>query len=246
MPPNGSAFRPAAALALILLGTLAAGCEGGLEQAMVPPKADVTGIQRVAVMPFANASERPDLADELHEEVLAVLRESGWYEVVSPDEVASLLASERLDARDVSGKLARDLGLALEADGVIVGTALEYAEDVAVDSPFLVSNDAAGEPPAWQADQHTTVTVSFSAELINVHTGAVVHGRQVQVEAVITDSRPLNWLGTEPPPGTVVPSPHRRDIAQARQEAVRKAARLFTADILPSYEWVRQSSDDEP
>jgi len=230
--------------ALLLLAVALAGCTGDYEQVLRPPRADVTGISVVAIFPFVPMSSDPGLARAFTDGVLRSLRDSGWYQVIPPEQVESVMAEWRVDSRQVTGgPIAREIAAELGADGFIVGIADYYFEDVALDVPYP---SRGGQPEAgvnWRVDQRTSVTVGMQAQLVNVHTGAVVHRWNGQRTGEVTDVRQLLWWSADPPPRSALPSTHRRDIPKAREEAIKKAVDAFTADLLPRYEWVRRETD---
>jgi len=49
----------------------------------------------------------------------------------------------------------------------------------------------------------------------------------------VDDVRLLNWTSPAPPPATLLPTTHRRDIPRARELAVEQALMGFAADLLP-------------
>ena len=229
--------------ALLVLAVALTGCTGDYEQVLRPPRADVAGISVVAVFPFASWSSDPGLARALTEGVLRSLRDSGWYEIIPPEQVESVMARWRVDSRQVTGgDIAREIAAELGADGFVVGIADYYFEDVSLDVPYPYRS---GQPESvsWRVDQRTSVTVGMQAQLVNVHTGLVVHRWSGQRTAEVIEVRQLLWWSAEPPPRSVLPPTHRRDIPKAREQAIQKAVDAFTADLLPRYEWVRRESN---
>lgn len=228
------------AVVLTLLGTaiLAAGCAGGV----APPAADVAGIQVVALFPFGNDTEQAGLEEVLLEHLAADLQAVGWYEVLSAEKVAEAMAQRRppsfWDADDEQWlEMARDVTLELGGDGFVVGRIVSYEEEISVGEPYAeVGENADGaeaETAEWRVVQTTRVAVTLAAQFVNAHTGDVVHERTVVGVGRVDDVRLLNWALPTPPPEALLPSPHRRDIQQARELAVEQALRGFAADLLP-------------
>ncbi|HEY8495908.1 MAG TPA: hypothetical protein VIK98_02585 [Limnochordales bacterium] len=230
--------------ALLVLALALSGCTGDYEQVLRPPRADVTGISVVAVFPFASWSSDPGLARALTDGVLRSLQDSGWYQIIPPEQVESVMARWRVDSRQVTGgDIAREIAAELGADGFVVGIADYYFEDVALDMPYRSRGEQPEAGVNWRVDQRTSVTVGMQAQLVNVHTGLVVHRWSGQRTAEVTEVRQLLWWSAEPPPRSVLPPTHRRDIPKAREQAIQKAVDAFTADLLPRYEWVRRESN---
>jgi len=240
-----SAARAVIVPALILLALAAAGCGSDWDQVLRPPRADVSGIQVVAVFPFASWTSDPSLARTLTDQVYKVVRDSGWYAtVISPEEVESELVRRRIDPRDVTGgSIAREVAAALGADGFIAGVAAYYFEDVYLGQPYVRQTDQPSVGTPWSVRQHTRVTVGLQGQMANVHTGLVVHRWEGTRTGEVTEVRDLLWSSTDPPPQSALPTPHRRHVPEARDKAVERVVEAFAADILPYYEWVRRESE---
>lgn len=238
---------------LFFVALLLSGCSDG-RHALAPPDADVSGIQKVIVFPFANETGQRQLEQHIVDGLIARLQHIGWYEVIGPARIADSLATRRIDVQDVAPfettwlETARDIAMELGADGFVVGQLSAYDEDVTLSSPFRRNADPKEDatsfgqnlteltPPTeteWVVDQKTTVSVIVTGKLINVHTGETVYERKVQGESVVYDERPLNWTLAAPPPEDLIPAPHRRDLSAARENAVLAALDEFTKAILP-------------
>src|SRR5690606_39259587 len=89
--------------AVLALALVLTACGSNWEQVLRPPRADVTGIQVVAVFPFASWTVDPGLARSITDRVYRALRDSGWYEVIPPEQVESVLVQRGVDPRSVVG-----------------------------------------------------------------------------------------------------------------------------------------------
>lgn len=230
----------AAALAFMLAACTPAG------DGWTPPPADVAGIQVVAVFPLANDTAQAGLEDELAARLLAGLHAVGWYEVVPMEAVAEQLARRRPSSLwnmddETLVELARDIALELGADGFIVGRITGYGESVRVGAPSRTPSgggapgEAPGETMEWFVVQTTEVSVELEARLVNAHTGDIVHQRRAVGVGRVDDGRLLNWSLAAEPPASLIPSPHRRDVARARELAVEDALAAFAEPILPRF-----------
>ncbi len=239
MLPKGVNLRAVALPALLVLAVALTGCLGEYEQVLRPPRAPVQGISVVAVFPFASWSSDPGLARALTDGVTRALRNSGWYQVIPPEQVESAMISRRVDTRQVTGgQIARQIAQALGADAFITGIADYYLDDVSMDVPYRVQSTQPSTGTNWRVSQRTLVIVGMQAQMVRVDSGSVVHRWNGQRRSEVTETRQLNWWSADPPPRSVIPIPHRRDIPRAREEAIQRAVDAFTADILPYYEWV--------
>lgn len=93
------------------------------------PTSNVAEIRTVAVLPFENlANADRGTAARIHQLMLAELQAGGAFEVVEPGLVAQTV-------RERSGALSalppedlKEIGAALSADGLLIGTVLSYTE----------------------------------------------------------------------------------------------------------------------
>lgn len=221
--------------ALLCLAVLAAGCAAG---GVVPPRADVAGIQVVVVFPFGNDTEQDGLEDQLLGRLTAALQATGWYEVVPAAQAAEHMAQRQPASlwkpdEEQWLELARETALDLGADGFITGRVIGYEEETVVGEPYAEQGAADGQPAQWRVVQTTRVAVTVTARLVNAHTGEAVHHQTVRGVGRVDDVRLLNWTSPSPPPETAKPAPHRRDIPRARELAVEQALLGFAADLLP-------------
>lgn len=238
------AIRAVALPALLVLALLLAGCGGDWEQVLRPPRANVAGVQTVAIFPFASWASDPGLARSLTDRVYRAVQEANWYDVIPPEQVESLLVQRRIDPHNVTGgAVAREVAAALGADAYIVGVADFYFEDVSYGQPYVWEDRQPHVGVRWRVRQDTTVTVGMQAQMVNVHTGATIHRWQGTRDGVMSDIRDINWMSADPPPNYALPMVHRRQVPEARNRAIANAVSAFAANILPYYEWVRRESD---
>src|SRR5690625_1762257 len=109
------------ALFVLVLAFLITGCASGGD-VLVPPRADVAGIQVVVVFPFMNNTNQIGLEDDVVDRLVAGLQAVGWYEVVSRERVSEALAQHRASSLWEIGDniwldIARDIAAELGADG---------------------------------------------------------------------------------------------------------------------------------
>ncbi|MFS8543287.1 MAG: hypothetical protein LOD91_05535, partial [Limnochordales bacterium] len=233
--------------AVLALALVLTACGSNWEQVLRPPRADVTGIQVVAVFPFASWTVDPGLARSITDRVYRALRDSGWYEVIPPEQVESVLVQRGVDPRSVvGGQLAAEVAQELGADAYVAGVADYYFEDASMDAPYARPASEPQEGVQWWVRQRTMVIVGMQGHMYNVHTMQEVHRWQGQREAEVYDARQLNWVSADPPPPSVIPPVHRRDIPRAREEAIQRAVDSFAADILPRYEWTQREPAEQP
>lgn len=222
---------------LIACAFLLAACGSG-GGTLVPPRADVSGIQVVAVFPFGNETPHGGLGETFMDHLMTGLQAVGWYEIVPTEQVIDLMTERRMSSGgriddDVWVDMARDIAAELEADGIIIGNVIDYSDEVTVGAPYRVDGGTSAE---WRVDQTTRATVTVEAKLVNVHTGDAVHEQRAVGTGRIDEPRLLNWSSPSEPPATIVPTPHRRDVTRAREMAVQQAFAAFARDILPHRE----------
>lgn len=240
-------MRRGALFAILLVGAVVLAACGDAQQALAPPDADVDGIQTVVVFPVTNETDERELEILVADDLVERLREVGWYDVLPPDTVADELSDRRIDPVDREydserwREAARDIGIALDADGFILGAVTGYDEATSVASAY--AGPKTEEGVEWFADQTTEVKVTVRGKLVNVHTDATVYERTVTGTGRIVDVRQLNWAVPEAPPASIVPAPHRRNVDLARERAVADALGRLTADILPRA--VEDETDDD-
>lgn len=217
---------------LLLLALVVAGC-GQRVQVEIPPKAPVEGIRSIVIVPFDNVANDASLGYEIEERIADALRSSGWYNSVQslrqlvtlpPGQPVSLESLLRLDA-------------VAQADAVIMGTATYYFEDVFMNVPSCMGCDRPDVTPSWSVSQTTHVAVRFTARMIEVATGRVLHA----VTASGDDSDHYTYFlahrSYTAPPESLIPKPNRQRVPSTRSWAINRAVRQFTRDLLPTYEW---------
>lgn len=225
----------------ILVALALAGCSHNMERVTLPPEAPMTGIQRIAVVGFANLTVDPGLGRLFEETVASILRDSQQYEVVDP--ATARAAMDRLGASPdslASPDVAKALGQNLQVDAIITGSATYYLEDTTVSTPDCINCNVAGRTPYWYVTHTTSVYSSFQARLIRTDRGAIVWSNAVDGRDETNRTIYLEHRDSTPPSPSLIPNPDRSDIPVTRTEAVREAARLFTRDLLPRSVWVRK------
>lgn len=147
---------PIAVLAVAALAT--AGCASGGSSRYLAPEADLGAIRVVAVLPFESLTgERAD-AEKVQRVFVGELLATGAVEVVEPGRVVQLLGREGVTAPGAlePADLTR-LGQALGADGLFLGTVVDFSEQSAgaVPAPEVTIElrlvETASGRTAWQA-----------------------------------------------------------------------------------------------
>jgi TolB-like protein len=123
-------LHPPTAATLLALLLVAAGCVSKGNTTYTHPGADLGAIRKVAVLPFQTLTGSRGDADKVQRLFLVELLATGVVDVVEPGEVAKLVAAERIDSTDAlaPADLAR-LGKALGADGLFLGTVVDFADE---------------------------------------------------------------------------------------------------------------------
>jgi TolB-like protein len=114
-------------LTAVLLGLLA-GCASRPTR-YIHPNADLGAIQKVAVLPFENASGATGAADKVHKIFLVELLSLEAFEVLEPGVVARAIKSESVTSPDqLTPEDLKRIGKALGADGLFLGQVVDYAD----------------------------------------------------------------------------------------------------------------------
>jgi hypothetical protein len=120
--PTTCAAALAAALAL-------AGCASSKTTKYMHPNMDLGAVKRVAVLPFENLTPERSSAEKVQKIFLTELLSLEAFEVVEPGQVTQYLRSNRIDSIDALGPAdLKKLGEALKAQGIFVGTVVDFAE----------------------------------------------------------------------------------------------------------------------
>lgn len=234
----GSIVKHSRLVLLLMVVLFTTGCFGEREQVMVPPRADLKGANRLAVLYLSNYTSDPGIVLELEQGIRNRLR--GYYRMVDSSEVDTFLDRYGYDRGDrVSSDLIYRLGRELKVDAVIVGDISYYFEDVSQDVPKLTSTYDNGQKGRWSVRQETEALVVLSARVIETRNGTILYSTKVEGRDATSSTTMLNYAGLESPPASMVPRPSRRDIPRTRMGAINEAVDFFTADLLPTYVWRR-------
>jgi hypothetical protein len=123
--PRKIAF-PKFLLCLLAFGLFASGCAKDA-QSFRHPEADLSSINRVAVIPFENLSTSQFAGEKVSMVYLSELLSDMDIDVVEPGEVARVLQADGGVAKDKLGQAeVKSLGAALKADTLIFGAVQEY------------------------------------------------------------------------------------------------------------------------
>jgi TolB-like protein len=103
------------------------GCRG--PQAYIHPNVDLSFIQKVAVMPFANLTRDEFAGRKVREVLIAELLLTGALDVAEPGEVNRVLAKERIESiSSLTAVQIKTIGKALGAQAILIGTVEEFGE----------------------------------------------------------------------------------------------------------------------
>ena len=225
---------------LILVLLFLVGCGGDRERVMVPPRADLQGAKRIAILPLENITSDPGLSIDVQRQLFQDLQ--GYYQIISDDEVNSAL--QRIGYRRGSIITLEDiqkLSYLLRVDAVIVGEIERYFEDVAGITPRISSTymDKDVQKARWAGGQNTSVIIELSLRVMHGEKGWNLYSKRVRGHHESTSRESINWYSMDPPPASIIPQPNRRDVPDTRMRAMRQAVNSFTADLLPTYVWQR-------
>jgi TolB-like protein len=112
------------ALLLLLAGV---GCGGA--NRYVNPNSDLTVVRRVAIVPFENVTQDKLSGEKVQRIFLTEVLSLGAFEVVEPGQVLKALRAERLEAASLTAEDIKRLGKALDAQGLFLGTVVEFEEN---------------------------------------------------------------------------------------------------------------------
>jgi hypothetical protein len=114
---------------LIALGglLLLAGCKG--PNAYVHPKADLSSVKTVAIIPFENMTQERVAADKVQRIFATELLHTAPFVVVDAGQVGRALRTERVEnPASMTPAEMKKLGAALGAEGLFFGNVLTYSE----------------------------------------------------------------------------------------------------------------------
>lgn len=220
---------------LLVLGLL--GC-AQRERIMLPPAVDLGDTQRLAVVYWENFTLDPGLSLELERALVEQLDD--YYNVLDPYDVESTL--HRLGIRrgmPLTRAVAVEIGEFLDADLVVGGEVQYYFEDVRRSTPQREEPFPPGTGFQWHVNHTATATVVISGRIFSSSDGQVVYATEVEGRRAVSVKETLQWTEEGPPPEHLLPAVDRSQLPRARQAAVAEAAKQFTSELLPRYEWRR-------
>ena len=114
---------------LLLAAALAAGCATSKTTKYIHPNMDLGALKRVAVLPFENVTPDRAASDKVQKIFLTELLALEAFDVVEPGQVNKLMKAERIETVDSLGPADfKRIGEALKAQGVFLGTVVDYSE----------------------------------------------------------------------------------------------------------------------
>jgi hypothetical protein len=123
------------ALAMIALLVLAGACGHAVTQ-YVHPNADIAALKTVAVLPFENLSQDRTAGDKVQKIFSSELLATGAFSVVEPGLVSKTLKASRIETTESLGPAdLKKLGEELKADGVFMGSVVDFAESRSGQTP---------------------------------------------------------------------------------------------------------------
>jgi len=233
--------KTSARLALVVVmiaAVLLSGCFGR-ERVMVPPRVDLGGAENLAVIYFENYTDDPSIAYDVEERIASKLRD--YYFVVDRAEVDRAMAALGLRRGIVP---TRDeilrLGRMLDVDAIVTGEVGFYFEEVVQNPPYIARLYEDGTKAVWEVLQRTKVVLNLTGRVIDARSGNILYTRRAEGEADESRKTTLSWTRPDQPPSRVlVPSATNADIPSSRARAVSQATDQFSADLLPTYVWVK-------
>jgi TolB-like protein len=109
---------------------LATGCATTRSTHYTHSGADLGAIRTVAVLPFTTLTQQPNDARKVEKIFLVELLARGVVDVVEPGKVAQLVATERIaSVETLAPEDLQRIGKALGADGLFLGSVVEFAEN---------------------------------------------------------------------------------------------------------------------
>jgi TolB-like protein len=178
------AARRAAVVASAAL--LAAGCAG--QNHYTNRRADLSGVRKVAVLPFDNMSDERLAGEKVQRLFVAELLNANTFEVVEPGRVIRVLRDEKIESPGaMSPEDMQRVGKALKADALVLGTVLELTES---------------------KGQGALPTTTIQLKLVETGTGSTVWAATRQRNGATFGSR---FLGFSPETSTQVVTAAVRD-----------------------------------
>jgi polysaccharide biosynthesis protein PelC len=170
LPKHNGARVAASGIAAALLVTM--GCAG--PNHFTNPKADLSTMHKVAVVPFENMSAERLSGEKVQRLFLAELLNSNAFEVIEPGRVVRTLKDERIESpAAMTPEEIQRVGKVLKADGIFFGTVLDFADTkatagggAAITVQFKLVETGAGTT-VWSASRHRSGT-SLGAKMFGL------------------------------------------------------------------------------
>jgi len=122
-------------VAMIALLVFAGACGHAVTQ-YVHPNADIAALKTVAVLPFENLSADRTAGDKVQKIFASELLATGAFSVVEPGLVSKTLKADRIETTESLGPADfKKLGEELKADGVFMGSVVDFAESRSGQTP---------------------------------------------------------------------------------------------------------------
>lgn len=229
---------------LVILALLMAGC-ANYERVMVPPKVSIGPGKSVAVLFFDNLTDEYTISYEVEQQLVRTL--GGYYRVLEPAETEwALVRLGLLRGEMPNSDQAIRLGQMLGVDAIVFGEVSSYYTPITQTPPYIIANrtnpTSGKRENRWELMQNTRVMLSFTARVVNTHSGNMVHRQRVEGESARDRKVALfdKWLPDgQKPSAFFLPKPDRFDIPDQTKYALRQAVEQFSADLLPTYVWLK-------
>ncbi len=232
---------------LLLAAVLLSGC-ASYERVQNPPRVTVGGSNTVAVLFFDNFTDDYAITHEVEQEIVKTL--SGYYRVLPPSETEwALVRLGLLRGHSPDRDQAVRLGQMLGVDAVVVGEVSGYFQPVTQTPPYPTGRTKEDKRTGQLLTQYeylesTKVMVGFTGRVMETRTGNVIHRLRVEGQADTERKEILRfpyewWPPNRKPTAWDVPAPSYSQVPYVRQSAIRQAVSQFTADLMPTYTWVR-------
>jgi|SRR5579859_87494 len=152
-----------------------AGCGAERPPVPVPPVFNLYAYQRLAVVPFQNASTDPALGKAVQDEMTDEIVNLGALPVIDGVQVAAYLKGGKSDGSDIlmNEGLRKKIAQKFKCDVLLVGSADGYRETLKDEAPKRGSNPDTGATE-WGFFTDRKVVVNASAKLIDPVSGALL------------------------------------------------------------------------
>ena len=220
----------------------------GCATAPKPPAFNLYERARLAVLPFANSTVDPALAEAIRDGVLA-----GLYGLNAvPVEKASPVEG---DPEKDPGALKR-LAEALKCDVIMTGSVTTYTEETVREEPKRIRSSYRRSEYKWGYGDTGGVKLEVTVSLVDTLSGKVLWTRKTEAESHVSRWVDLPWPGekTDPPAGgwdamraesgnaarpeTKAPVyPDDKNVSRAREIAIAQAVRDVLEDFTGRGGW---------